>query len=218
MTSVTAPQAEPPSVLASRFVSSLTIGVIDRNRCQRNGGDVADLCVSEVVKTTNALHDPLDRRVVRPQRSPWDAAPVARRWSSRRPTVVCHRGVDRRGGSTTTAPSRGGGVCPLGFLFWSCLGLRASRPPLFLPAMATPCSLGHRIACAMSRAGPTRSATKFVEVGADEVAERAVDKTGGDDPRTAIGVCIGSHWDRQSPLKSEWPEVPMDPAFRRLLL
>ena len=32
----------------------------------------------------------------------------------------------------------GGGVWPFTFLFCSCFGLRASRPPLFLPAIVTP--------------------------------------------------------------------------------
>src|SRR3954464_9373326 len=47
------------------------------------------------------------------------------------------------------------GVCPFAFLFCSCLGLRVSRPPLFLPLMAPPVHLvGHRAAPVSGGVGP----------------------------------------------------------------
>ena len=67
-------------MLASGLVPSLPVDVIDRKGDQRDGGDLSDLRVGELVKSADSLDNPFHRGVVRILARTSEASPLAH-WS-----------------------------------------------------------------------------------------------------------------------------------------
>ena len=178
--SVTAEPVQPASILTRSVVPALTVGIVNGHGNQRDRGDGTHLGFAELAEPPDPLHHAFDGGV---DLVNLDGVPVDGH----------DDGEDRcgrLGGCTAPETVPGEGVCPFAFLLCSCLGLRVSRPPLFLPPIVAPARIRRRGALVGRRTRSDCAAPEFVEILAD-----AVEQAAGNNARGGF-VRVRSHGDQ----------------------